>query len=85
MPHMLSRSRYDRRLHRVAELVLTLRLPLGEFWKVLNERSSYVLDSYPFLCPCAVWFDCLLPSPHQAVAGPGQFPALARQTRTHVN
>jgi hypothetical protein len=40
---MLSRSRYNRRLHRIADLFLSL----GEYWKVLNERSSYVLDSYP--------------------------------------
>jgi hypothetical protein len=31
----------------MAELFLTLFLSLGEYWKVLNERSSYVLDSYP--------------------------------------
>jgi hypothetical protein len=47
MPHMLSRSRFNRRLHRISELFLTLFLSLGEYWKVLNERSSYVLDSYP--------------------------------------
>ena len=46
MPHMLSRSRFNRRLHRISELFLTLFLSLGEYWKVLNERSSYVLDSY---------------------------------------
>lgn len=47
MPHMLSRSRFNRRLHRIADLFVTLFLSLGEYWKVLNERSSYVLDSYP--------------------------------------
>ena len=47
MPHMLSRSRFNRRLHRIADLFLTLFLSLGEYWKVLNERSSHVLDSYP--------------------------------------
>ena len=47
MPHMLSRSRFNRRLHRVSELFLTLFLSLGEYWKLLNERSSYILDSYP--------------------------------------
>ena len=47
MPHMLSRSRFCRRLHRISDLFLTLFLSLGEYWKVLNERSSYVLDSYP--------------------------------------
>jgi hypothetical protein len=47
MPHMLSRSRFNRRLHRIADLFLTLFVSLGEYWKVLNECSSYVLDSYP--------------------------------------
>lgn len=47
MPHMLSRSRFNRRLHRIADLILTLFLSLGEYWKVVNERSSYVVDSYP--------------------------------------
>jgi hypothetical protein len=47
IPHMLSRSRFNRRLLRIADLFLTLFLSLGEYWKLLNERSSYVLDSYP--------------------------------------
>lgn len=47
MPHMLSRSRFNRRLRRIADLFLTLFVSLGEYWEVLNECSSYVLDSYP--------------------------------------
>jgi hypothetical protein len=47
MPNMVSRSRFNRRLHRIADLFLTLFLQLGENWKQLNERSTYVLDSYP--------------------------------------
>jgi hypothetical protein len=47
IPNMLSRSRFNRRLHRIAELFLTLFLRLGEHWKKLNERSVYVIDSYP--------------------------------------
>jgi hypothetical protein len=47
IPNMVSRSRFNRRLHRIAELFLTLFLRLGEHWKVLNERSVYVIDSYP--------------------------------------
>ncbi len=49
IPNMLSRSRFNRRLHRIAELFLTLFLRLGEHWKQLNERSVYVIDSYPIL------------------------------------
>jgi hypothetical protein len=40
-------SRFNRRLHRSADLFLTLFLRLGETWKKLNERSVYVIDSYP--------------------------------------
>jgi len=47
MPRMLSRSRFNRRLHRIADLFLIPFLSLGKYWKQLNERSSYVLDGYP--------------------------------------
>ena len=47
IPNMLSRSRFNRRLHRIAELFLTLFLRLGEHWRQLNEHSVYVIDSYP--------------------------------------
>jgi hypothetical protein len=40
IPNMLSRSRFNHRLHRLADLFLTLFLRLG-------ERSVYVIDSYP--------------------------------------
>jgi hypothetical protein len=47
IPHMLSRSRFNRRWHRLAELFLTLFNLLGETWKELNELSVYVIDSFP--------------------------------------
>jgi len=47
IPNMLSKSRFNRRLHAISELFLTLFLRLGETWKKLNERSTYVLDSFP--------------------------------------
>ena len=47
IPNMLSRSRFNYRLHRIADLFLTLILRLGETWKKLNEKSIYVIDSYP--------------------------------------
>ncbi len=47
IPGMLSKSRFNRRLHRIADLFLTLFLRLGESWKMLNERSTYIIDSYP--------------------------------------
>ena len=47
IPGMLSRSRFNRRLHAISELFLTLFLRLGQSWKQLNENSVYVIDSYP--------------------------------------
>ncbi len=47
IPNMLSKSRFNRRLHRMADLFLALFLRLGETWKKLNEKSVYVIDSYP--------------------------------------
>jgi hypothetical protein len=43
----LSKSRFNRRLHRIAELILTLFDMLGENWKAINESSIYVIDSFP--------------------------------------
>jgi hypothetical protein len=47
MPHMLSRSRLNRRLHRLNDLFLTLFELLGAIWKQLNTESIYILDSFP--------------------------------------
>ncbi len=47
IPNMLSKSRFNRRLHGISEFFLTLFLRLGKTWQKLNERSTYVLDSFP--------------------------------------
>jgi hypothetical protein len=47
IPNMLGKSRFNRRLHRIADVFLTLFLRLGETWKQLNGKSVYVIDSYP--------------------------------------
>ena len=47
IPQMLEKSRFNRRLHRIHDLFLTLFQLLGETWKELNEQSIYVLDSFP--------------------------------------
>ena len=47
IPKMLSKSRFNRRVHRIHEMFLTLFLLLGETWKELNSESVYVIDSYP--------------------------------------
>ena len=36
-----------RNTHGISELFLTLFLRLGKTWQKLNERSTYVLDSFP--------------------------------------
>jgi hypothetical protein len=47
MPHMLSRSRLNRRLHRLKDLFLTFFELLGHIWKQLNIDSVYIIDSFP--------------------------------------
>jgi hypothetical protein len=39
---MLSKSRFNRRLHAISDLFLRL----SETWKQLNANSVYVIDSY---------------------------------------
>jgi hypothetical protein len=47
VPHMLSRSRLNRRLHRLTDLFVRLFGLLGCTWKQLNTESIYVIDSFP--------------------------------------
>jgi Transposase DDE domain len=47
IPHMLSKSRCSRRLHRIKDLFLILFDLLGQTWKTLNTEAIYVLDSLP--------------------------------------
>ena len=47
MPHMLSRSRLNRRLHRLTDLFVMLFDLIGYTWKQLNTESVYVIDSFP--------------------------------------
>jgi len=51
MPRMLSRSRFSRRLSRLADLVDLIFHQLGLTLKELNSESRYSLDSFPIaLC-----------------------------------
>lgn len=50
VPGMLSRSRFNRRLHRIRELFLTLFACLGEHFKALNTEAIYAIDSFPIAC-----------------------------------
>ncbi len=46
-PQMLSKSRFNRRLHRVKPMFLTLLACVSEVWKELNADSIYSLDTFP--------------------------------------
>ena len=47
MPRMLSKSRFNRRLHRIRHLLEALFAILAETWKVLNEENIYNVDTFP--------------------------------------
>jgi hypothetical protein len=47
IPHMLSKSRFSRRLHRIKDLFIILFDFLGNIWKTLNTDAIYVIDSFP--------------------------------------
>jgi hypothetical protein len=47
VPHMLSRSRFCRRLHALVPLFEVLFGHLAEVWKALNAASSYIIDTFP--------------------------------------
>jgi Transposase DDE domain len=47
IPHMLSKSRFSRRLHRVKDIFVLLFDLLGHTWKTLNIDSIYIIDSIP--------------------------------------
>lgn len=47
IPEMLSKSRFNRRLHRIKPFFLTLFAVLGEHFKALNADSIYAIDTFP--------------------------------------
>ena len=47
IPHMVSKSRFSRRLHRLTETFVSLFTLLGQTWKALNRNSIYIIDSLP--------------------------------------
>lgn len=49
IPTMLSKSRFNRRLHRIRDVFQTLFAALGEIWKELNSESIYSVDSFPIV------------------------------------
>ena len=47
VPHMVRKSRLNRRLHRMKDILIILFHLLGQTWKMLNTASIYVIDSFP--------------------------------------
>ena len=43
IPHMLSKSRFSRRLHRIKAIFIVLFNLLAQIWKTLNKEAIYVL------------------------------------------
>jgi DDE family transposase len=47
IPHMLSKSRFSRRLHRIKAIFIILFDLLGKIWKTLNPDALSVIESLP--------------------------------------
>jgi hypothetical protein len=47
VPNMLDKSRFNRRLHRLADLVFSIFCQLGHQLKSIAGASEYVIDSFP--------------------------------------
>src|SRR2546422_4790305 len=44
IPHMVSKSRFSRRLHRIKETFLVFFNLLAQIWKTLNTDAIYVIE-----------------------------------------
>ena len=47
VPHMLDKSRFNRRLHKLSEIVFSMFWQIGHELKSLAGASEYVIDSFP--------------------------------------
>lgn len=47
VPRMLDKSRFNRRLHALAELIYSLFMQIGYYFKHISCEMSYILDSFP--------------------------------------
>ena len=47
IPHMVSKSRFSRRLHRIKEIFIVFFNLFAQPWKTLNTEAIYVIDSIP--------------------------------------
>ena len=48
--HMLEKSRFNRRLHRVDELIFHIFAQLGGYMKDIAGAANYIVDSFPVAC-----------------------------------
>ena len=46
MPRMLSKSRFNRRIHAIYELIIDLFFSIAKFIKKINITSEYIIDSF---------------------------------------
>jgi hypothetical protein len=62
MPSMLSKSRFNRRLHALGpELILDIQKVIGELFKSENKTQEYAVDSFPVpVCENIRIFHCLV-------------------------
>jgi hypothetical protein len=47
IPHMVSKSRFRRRLHRIKEIFIIFFKLLAQTWQTLHTEAIYVIDSLP--------------------------------------
>lgn len=47
IPHMLGKSRFNRRLHRCGEFIGQLTTQAGQLFQQLSGQREYILDSFP--------------------------------------
>jgi hypothetical protein len=47
LKHQLSRSRFNRRLYQVKDLLETIFTCLGQSFQQINYESVYIIDSFP--------------------------------------
>ena len=47
IPGMLDKSRFNLRLHAVSELIYSLFMQIGNYFRYISCEMSYVLDSFP--------------------------------------
>src|SRR5262245_24529396 len=47
VPQMLDKSRFNRRLHQIADLLFSIFYQIGAYLKMVAGASEYVIDSFP--------------------------------------